>query len=254
MIAGGLVNQADVANGLFTADVNPPNGSDYQHFERLFCPRWPQALSTLTEVIGQSKTSQRVHVTGGTNGILIEALYKYRPYTPTFINRAEDQAYILSAFARPIDNGYLGYYHQAGLIMRHDKEAFAAQAVRIAESGKALGDIERVLLFSYYAQQHPMGPIGLKQQLYPFTGSFISHTPVTLALLRFMLEGTQRDTDYIQMGAKRLLDCLNFCQHQMQASLESNQQGWQEYYDTLLDSSANNRAATQLLRRCILTL
>lgn len=48
---------------------------------------------------GINKCIQRVHVTGATNGILVEALKKFKPFKPTFIGRAENQAYTLSTFS-----------------------------------------------------------------------------------------------------------------------------------------------------------
>ncbi len=253
MLGGGLVNETDAHKGLFTADVKAPNGKDYAIFEQLFCARWPQALSTEEEIISKRKDLQRVHVTGGTNGILLDSLYKFRPYTPTFIHRAEDQAFILSALANPVDDQYLVYSHQPGLIMRHDKEAFAGRVMEVAEAGKVLGDIERVLLFSTYAKHHPLGLEALKDKLYPFTGTFVSQTPVTLALVRFLLEGSFKDAEYSESGANRLIKCFNYCQNSLQDEVHSNQRGWDEYYQLLMNTELNQ--ATQfVLHECLLTL
>lgn len=253
MLGGGLVNETDAHKGLFTADVKAPSGNDYAIFEQLFCTRWPQALSTQEEIISKREDLQRVHVTGGTNGILIDSLYKFRPYTPTFIHRAEDQAFILSTLANPIDDQYLVYSHQPGLIMRHDKEAFAGRVMQVAEAGKALGDIERVLLFSTYAKHHPLGMETLKDKLYPFTGAFISQTPVTLALIRFLLEGSYKDAEYSDSGANRLIKCFNYCQNSLKDELHSNQKGWNEYYQTLLNTELSQEAQL-MLSQCLLTL
>ncbi|MGR5175549.1 hypothetical protein [Vibrio mediterranei] len=253
MIAGGLVNESDAHLGLFTADVKSPTGDDYAMFEQLFCARWGQALSTQEEVIGQREDFQRVHVTGGTNGILIESLYEFQPFTPTFIHRAEDQAFILSALANPVEGYQLAYSHQPGLIMRHDKEAFAGRVMEVSEAGKVLGDIERVLLFSHYAKHHPMGIEQLKDRLYPFTGAFISKTPVALALLRFMLEGCYRNREYLDSGATRLINCLNYCHNSLESELKANQNGWQEYYSQLQQSKLSQQAISAV-RRCLLMI
>lgn len=242
MLGGGLVNESDAHHGLFTPDVKEPNGQDYAKFEQLFCARWGQALSTQEEIISRQENFQRVHVTGGTNGVLIDSLYTYQPFTPTFIHRAEDQAFILSVLANPVDDQYLVYSHQPGLIMRHDKDAFAGRVMQVSEAGKVLGDIERVLLFSGYAQQHPLGVELLKQKLYPFTGTFISKTPVTLALLRFMLEGCYKDANYLDSGALRLIKCLDFCQNRLVDEVRSNQKGWSEYYSGLRDKVLSDEA------------
>lgn len=253
MIAGGLVNESDAHLGLFTPDVKVPSNSSYALFEQLFCARWPQAISTEEEIVSRRTDLQRVHVTGGTNGILIESLYKFRPFTPTFIHRAEDQAFILSLLAHPVEGQHLVYSHQPGLIMRHDKDMFAGRAMQVAESGKVLGDIERVLLFSAYAKCHPLGVKALKQKLYPFTGTFISSTPVTLALLRFLLEGSSKNADYLNSGAIRLGKCLEYCQNSLEDEVKSNQVGWDEYYQTLQTMVLPDTSVKSLLD-CIVVL
>ncbi|MBE0713942.1 MAG: hypothetical protein IH583_16330, partial [Candidatus Aminicenantes bacterium] len=151
MIAGALVNERDIGRGLFTPDVTCA-GVDPAPHERIFWSRLPQALSTEAEMTarygtppldGRTACLQRVHVTGGTNGILIEALRRHRPFTPSFIGRAEDQAYLMSTVGR--EGPRLAYVHSPGLVMRHDEESFAGEAVRAARTGKAVGDIVRVL-------------------------------------------------------------------------------------------------------------
>ncbi|MEM9980522.1 MAG: hypothetical protein AAF808_23090, partial [Cyanobacteria bacterium P01_D01_bin.2] len=154
MIAGALVNQRDIHKGVFTPDVTVP-GTKLNPDEYVFFSKLPQALSTEaemmtryktgTEMDGETKAIQRIHVTGGTNGILVDSLRRYQTFTPSFIGRAEDQAYILSARGQ---KPHLGYAHASGLIMRHDKEGFAQEAIAIAKVGKQVGDYLRILLFS----------------------------------------------------------------------------------------------------------
>ena len=258
MIAGGLVNESDIHKGLFTSDVGAPAPDNMTVFEQMFCSRWPQALSTQAEILSQSVSSQRVHVTGGTNGILIDALYQFRPFTPTFIHRAEDQAFILSGIASATmakaeagNVPYLGYYHQPGLIMRHDKNAFAKRSMALAEAGKDLGDIERVLLFSAYAKHHPANIPHLKQLLFPFTSCFISETPTVLAVLRFLLEGTFKPTEFTDTGAIRLAKCFAYCHTELNKTVESNQQGWNEYYDRLTNDKLSEQAIRTIKKSII---
>merc|ERR1712170_320977 len=74
----------------------------------------------------------------------------------------------------------LGYVHAPGLIMRHDKEAFAAEAMEAARIGKMVGDYERMLLFSEYATV--LGGCDLKYAkdlVDPFTGCFSVPIPYT---------------------------------------------------------------------------
>ena len=134
---------------------------------------------------GEDSVISRVHVTGGTNGILINALRNYRPFTPSFIGRAEDQAYLMSVlFEGPT---YLRYLHKSGLIMRHDKHSFAGEAIKAAETGKIIGDYIRILIFSHYAKMLPWSINRIKSELDPFTGCFISNMPNTVVYLRFAL-------------------------------------------------------------------
>ena len=132
MMAGALVNEKDISASLFTPDVTYPT-PPFKGEDTIFCSRIPQALSTLSEMMtrydsgdidGENSCISRIHVTGGTNGILIEALRRYRPFTPVFIGRAEDQAYLLSALFSKDSGPLLRYFHNDGLFMRHDKHAF----------------------------------------------------------------------------------------------------------------------------------
>ena len=71
--------------------------------------------------------------------------------------------------------------------MRHDKEAFAREAIESAEIGRIVGDYVRILYLTAYAGVLSAGKPELKEVLDPFTGCFISKIPVTVALLRFSL-------------------------------------------------------------------
>jgi len=233
MLAGGLVNEGDAANGLFIPDVRRPDTDAVTApltSRRLFCPQWPQAISTEAEILQRERGFQRIHVTGGTTGITADALRRWRPFTPTFINRAEDQAYAISALGR---GAYLGHLHAEGLIMRHDKQAFAARAIAHASAGKAIGDIERLLLFSRYADLHPQGFETLRDHLWPFTACFVTPDPAPLAGLIFAIDGAARGGSYVQVGAQRLGDCLSFCGTDMEGRLAHEQAGWDAVYGAL---------------------
>ncbi|MBW2335134.1 MAG: hypothetical protein JRF06_08630 [Deltaproteobacteria bacterium] len=191
MIAGSLVNQQDIGKSLFTPDVPFPNFS-LSPDEYIFFSTLPQALSTEAEMMtrytknklnGKKTCIQRIHVTGGTNGILIDSLRRYRPFTPSFIGRAEDQAYILSMIANP--GTKLGYAHKDGLIMRHDKEVCAQEGIQSAYISKIVGDYIRMLYFSAYAKVLTNDVAKLKDTIDPFTGCFISKIPTSVTYLRF---------------------------------------------------------------------
>ncbi|MBN1379692.1 MAG: hypothetical protein JXA04_10715 [Gammaproteobacteria bacterium] len=249
MLAGALVNQTDIDQSLFTADVKPPSSAPVFD-ERIFYSRLPQAVSTEAEMMYRRRSIQkepkhclqRVHVTGGTNGILLDHLKRYRCFTPSFIARAEDQAYILSTFNQ--SSTQLAYLHCEGLIMRHDKESFAQQSIKSNHIGKLLGDYLRILYFSSYAQCVSEKLQDVKDKLSPFSGCFISYLPLTVVYLRFCLKAAyffsegrnESGEQFILEGVARLEEAIrhttdrpNRIQHQY--LLE--RQGWELYYDTL---------------------
>jgi hypothetical protein len=250
MIAGALVNEDDIQQDLFTPDVPfPPSDRQFSPDEWVFFSYLPQALSTRAEMMarydetdldGVNSCLQRVHVTGGTNGILVESLFRYRPFTPTFIGRAEDQAYILSTMAE--SGTRLAYLHQPGLIMRHDKQAFAQEAIQAAQVGKLIGDYVRILYFSDYARAVGDDLSRIKEHLDPFTGSFISYLPTTLTLLRFALKAeaffaageSQLGVEFLQMGSKRIRQALEFANTGLQQQYHQERQGWALFYEILL--------------------
>ncbi|CAN5795972.1 hypothetical protein BH24CHL6_BH24CHL6_06550 [soil metagenome] len=261
LLAGALVNERDIGRGLFTPDVPWPDGPGSPD-EFVFFSRLPQALSTRAEMMerydtperdGRSRCLERIHVTGGTNGILIEALRRHRPFTPSFIGRAEDQAYIMSVLGDAASDGEptrLTYAHAAGLIMRHDKEAFAAEAIEAARVGKLVGDDVRILYFSAYADLIGRGQA--KELLDPFTGCFISRLPVTVVLLRFALRvahayargDAQLGNELSLTGAPRIEQALAFVENhdRFGGLLERERTGWQIFYDALDDLERGRRA------------
>ena len=261
MIAGALVNQKDIDSSLFTPDVTFPE-TELKGDEWVFHSRLTQALSTEAEMMtryengildGQGRCIQRFHVTGGTCGILLESLRKYRPFTPGFIGRAEDQAYLLSVLFGGM-GGDLRYVHKDGLIMRHDKESFAAQAIRASSTGKLIGDYIRLLMFSYYSEALPWPIERIKKCIDPFTGCFVSYVPMTLVYLRLALEGAyffkegmpKEGFELLRMGGARLLKVLrglNSNPDSLRDRFQAEKEAWNIYYDTLdMVEAALNRA------------
>ena len=281
MIAGALVNERDISRSLFTPDVRFPDGVP-SFDECVFYNQLPQALSTEAEMMtrydspeldGASRCLQRIHVTGGTNGILVDALRRHRPFTPSFIGRAEDQAYLLSALAETSPR--LAYAHEAGLIMRHDKEAFAQEAMQAARVGKLIGDYERLLLFSAYARQISPDLTSIKRELDPFTGAFVSRLPATVAMLRFAFktaalfaaDDASSAVEFLRLGAERIDAAFRFVSGEpspLAAAYEQERRGWNLYYDTLgalenalrqgdAEAIAWRNRARQLHRECRVT-
>ncbi|MBW1799932.1 MAG: hypothetical protein JRJ85_04300 [Deltaproteobacteria bacterium] len=280
MIAGALVNEKDIHRSIYFPDVTYP-ADDPSMDELFFFSALPQALSTQAEMgtryqsedlDGTRACIQRVHVTGGTNGILVDSLRRHRPFTPSFVGRAEDQAYIMSVFANPEPK--LAYVHKDGLIMRHDKSAFAQEAMASASVGKLIGDYVRILYFSAYAQALSPDVLSFKDAVDPFTGCFISMIPTTLTYLRFYLkaaslfdQGKEKEgLEFVRSGAGRLNNALDFVQgkkNRLTAILEKERRSWNLYYDTLtaIDKAlkegddfavALQQKAGRLLEQCVI--
>jgi hypothetical protein len=259
LIAGALVNEKDISLSLFNPDVTYPS-PPFIGDSAVFCSKLPQALSTVAEMMtqyhdgninGRDSCIQRIHVTGGTNGIVIDLLRKYRPFTPTFVGRAEDQAYLLSVLFPSDGEPALRYVHKDGFFMRHDKEAFAGEAIKAAAVGKFVGDIERILLFSNYAKVLPWGVERIKNLIDPFTGSFVSHLPLNIAYLRVALKGgalfatgneedSYKGLELLKVGIKRLRVAIEEVSHKggLKTIFEREKKGWNLFYD-ILDSVEN---------------
>jgi len=250
MIAGALVNRDDIHRSLFTPDVTFPDRA-LSLDEHIFFSAVPQALSTDAEMMTRYDTApydgihtvfQRIHVTGGTTGIRVDSLKRFRPFTPSFIGRAEDQAYIISTL--PKGREALGYVHESGLIMRHDKDAFAREAIESAAMGKLIGDYLRILYFSAYARVIDDDLQTVKSRVDPFTGCFISKVPLSVVYLRFALRAAaffeeQRDRDgvaFIETGVPRITDAVARTTGDSSAvktRYHTERRGWDLYYDIL---------------------
>jgi len=259
MIAGALCNQKDweqSGHKLYVPDVLPPKADKQLAADELvFFSGFPQAISTEAEMMTRGSTAeeaiQRIHVTGGTNGILLDTLVKFRPFCPSFIGRAEDQSYIFSTLGKA--GPKLGYYHKSGLIMRHDKEAFAAEAMEAARIGKMVGDYERMLLFSEYGRFCSGDFNAVMDLVNPFTGCFCIPMPKTVMSLRFALKtlgfvaagATQDAVDFAIEGSPRVAACIDFTSHapaeksKMEQQWLKEQAAWDVFYDGIAASKGN---------------
>ncbi|MEA1950742.1 MAG: hypothetical protein U9N87_05125 [Planctomycetota bacterium] len=275
MIAGALVNERDITTSLFTPDVRFPS-SPPAWDECVFFSTLPQALSTEAEMMtrytdssdgegdaldGETGCIHRIHVTGGTNGILVDSLRRHRPFTPSFIGRAEDQAYIFSALFGPSDR--LAYVHKPGLIMRHDKEAFAQESIAAARVGQLIGDYERILYFSAYAGALAGNDKMVKDVADPFTGCFVSMIPTTVVYLRFSLKcaslfhdgNTDQALQFATLGTRRIAEALSFVRGEnskLMKRYERERRGWDIYYDTLsaIETALKDENAFAVALRC----
>jgi len=259
MLAGALCNQSDWEksnHALFVADVKPPPADKKLAADELvFFSGLPQAISTEAEMMTKYSSNadaiQRIHVTGGTNGILVDTLMKHKPFACSWIGRAEDQSYIFSVIGK--QEPKLAYIHAPGLIMRHDKEAFAMEAMEAARIGKMVGDYERMLLFSEYA--NVLGGCDLKyckDLVDPFTGCFSVPIPYTTTWMRFATKAlgmvasgaTQDAVDFCISGTPRVMKASKFTEKSggvsaLQASYEAEKKLWDKFYDALSTSKGD---------------
>jgi len=251
MIAGALVNEKDLHKGLFTPDVIFDERQNLKLEEHFFYSKLMMGLSTgselatryrQNEIDGEKTCIQRIHVTGGTNGILINALRKHRPFTPGYIGRAEDQAYLLSTMGK--DSTNLAYLHEDGLIMRHDKEAFARNAMEAASVGNMIGDFIRTLYFSRYTEILSKNITDIKKTIDPFTGCFVSKIPISIVLLRFCMKAEDlfesgdgvTASDFMLQSFKRLERSIDFAygkENLLQKAYKKDREGWNLFHDIL---------------------
>ena len=146
------------------------------------------------------------------------------------------------------DEPYLRYAHVPGLIMRHDKHAFAGEAIRTAAAGKVVGDYERMLLFSHYAGALPWPIEETHSCLDPFTGCFVLALPFTTALLCLALKalslsgGERRPaTGFIRTsfsgwehaGSGPCWKGTKKTREWMERSYDTERRAWHAYYDIL---------------------
>jgi hypothetical protein len=253
MLAGALVNQKDIHKGIFTPDVPWPSKPP-QFDETVFFSALPQAQSTQAEMMtryggdgpdGIRHCLQRIHVTGGTNGILLDALRRHRPFTPTFVGRAEDQAYLLSVLFA--ETPALRYLHEPGLIMRHDKADLIPEAIEASRIGKIIGDYVRIIWYSGYCRTLPWGLGHTKEAIDPFTGCFASNLPMHLVFLRLTLKAAslfakdEPDAEHqalelLLQGSLRLgdiIETLEADREGLAARLDMERRGWQLFYDII---------------------
>jgi len=264
MFAGALCNQKDWEKHdkkLFIADVQPPKADKKLSADELiFFSGLPQAISTEAEMMTKYTSNddciQRIHVTGGTNGILVDMLMKHKPFACSWIGRAEDQSYLYSVIGKPEPK--LGYVHAPGLIMRHDKEAFAAEAMEAARIGKMVGDYERMLLFSEYATVLDGVDLAYTKDLVdPFTGCFSVPIPYTTTWLRFATKalgmfaaGAPQDmVDFCLVGSPRVMKASKFIEKDcgvsaLEKSYKQEKVLWDQFYAALEKSKGDADIST----------
>lgn len=163
---------------------------------------------------------------------------RLRPFSPSFWGRAEDQAFALSM--EGLDPA--ATLHMPYLVMQHDKDSFAQDAIAAAAVDKLIADHERILTFSAYGREIDPSLDLIGARLAPFTGAFVSRMPVTLAYLRLAVttlswaqEGRPQAARLFRDGTSRLDVMRRFVgpAGDFQAALAADRQGWDDFYDAL---------------------
>jgi hypothetical protein len=132
--------------------------------------------------------------------------------------------------------------------MRHDKHAFAEEAIKAAAIGKIVGDYERILFFSSYARILSSDIDDVKSIIDPFTGSFVSPLPQNLACLRLALKAAElfatkeEENEYkgfalVETGPRRLRTSIREVSmgdgKGLKKRYEREKKAWDLYYDIL---------------------
>ena len=162
-------------------------------------------------------------MTGGTTGITFNTLKKWAPFTPSFINRAEDQAFVISSINK---NKYLSHLHSKNLLMRHDKLDFTKRSIDYAKAGKEIGNLERILLFSYYSKCSGLNFKQIKNHLWPYTSSFIQEFPETLIYLTLMIDGISKNKEFLVDASERLKNTQKFCKYKLDDQFIEEKDFW----------------------------
>jgi hypothetical protein len=177
------------------------------------------------------------------------------------MGRAEDQAYLFSTLNQ--SGSRLVCAHKDGLIMRHDKESFAEDALKAAYVGKLVGDYVRIVHFSAYAKVLSCDIDRVKRIVDPFTGCFVSRIPTSVVYLRFGLKAASffsageadQGLEFIQTGAHRLTRAFEFVRGKnspLKQQYERERSGWDLYYEILCHAESSlkkNDLFTLKLRR-----
>ncbi len=265
MLAGALVNEKDLdlneSQSLYTIDIPLPK-EEVTLEDSILNKGRVMYLSSVAEMGMRYKERDdclvRYHVTGGTNGILLESLKRFRPFTPTFIGRAEDQSYLISVFDQAVEGRKLRYYHEDGLIMRHDKAAFIADVEEDFAASRLVGDLERILLFSHYVNDI-ISENDIKESMAPFTSCFISEIPKTIVLLyglvqsyKSLINGNKKESlELLSEGARRLGLVLDRIERGEYASTFAREQrAWNDFYDTALSFKGDKESLRKIIDSC----
>ena len=260
MVAGYLINDVDIDKSMYEPDVAMPS-DDFNTEQYIFNSGRPQYISSVAEMLGKEQSDKeattRYHITGGMNGVLVEDLITFKPFTPSFITRAEDQAFMLSIVNKEVDGTYLRCYHQHGFFMRHDKGTFLAEDLKHFEVPKKVGDYERILLFSHYAKDILGSYDKIKDEIQPFTASFVTNHPYTTILFRaifaaYELANKNLNDGYIFLDSitSRLPEIMaNIDNGTYKEQFDKEKMAWDHYYGSLKEVKLDGEVVNNFINK-----
>lgn len=245
-IIGEYVNNIDIMktgykNALFESDVKPP--STYNNNMIFFNKGFAHAKATSiynkfskykfeknNSEFDSNSISHPV-VKGGGYGIENSGLKKYTPFCPSFITRAEDQAFYYSGFSK----GIRGIFIET-LRITHYKEKYSHSEEKTTFD-RLIEDIHRLILFSEIGKF-----LNNKNYLDPLPGVFISNMAfcqsfITIVYNTFLLilKNQYENGEYLLYnGVERLLYLHKFLQtNNIKNIYKKEEMHWQDFVKTV---------------------
>jgi hypothetical protein len=128
--------------------------------------------------------------------------------------------------------------------MRHDKDAFAGEAIRAVAAAKLIGDYIRILVFTSYARALPWPVEQVKELIDPYTGCFVTPIPITIVYLRLALKAASlfqegekaAGRELLEMGTDRLWRMIRIWEDQplrLREVYVREKEGWDAFYDIM---------------------
>lgn len=223
-IIGEYINNIDIIkngykNAIFLSDVKPPRSfkNNMIFFNKAFVHAKTTSIYNKHSILkfnnnidsGSTYISHPV-VKGGGYGIVNTGLKNYTPFSPSFITRAEDQAFYYTGFSE----GIRGLFIET-LRIAHYKEKYSYSEKK-TEIDRLIEDMHRLILFS------ELGKIlDKKDDLDPMPGAFISYFPFTQSFFTIIyntflliIKNEIKKGIYLYTnGLKRLEQLTNFIEH-----------------------------------------
>ncbi|MDZ7852625.1 MAG: hypothetical protein U5L98_08275 [Halomonas sp.] len=133
------------------------------------------------------------------------------------------------------------YVHEPGLIMRHDKEAFAGESIAAARTGRFIGDLARTYYFTRYAEVLPWGMERTKSRIDPFTGCFVTSRCYSVIVLRLALHAAhlasagrhEEASGVLRLAARSRPPFRDPAGEKVRTRYHLERAAWNSFYDAL---------------------